>query len=323
MRWSSVFAILIASVVCAYAQQPSGTIEHTRNKMMKFENGLIISWSGVTEDASANQVDIFDGEGRPITSFNVLRLVPEAKRVSIYDVSASPGRMIAVAAVYASKEGNQKVRPTASLLLFDFGGNLLSTFALEPWRQISRLAIDDDANLWTLTTHADSKDTSTLPMVVEYSTDGAVVKELLPRSMFPLHAASTKENSTIGSPSMGYDSSSGLWFWLPGSTELVIVPAREGTPAVMKTGLPKSSLHEGPHNIVRESSGNVVAQIREDKDDGSSQLAYYTWSPSTKSWVRFKPGACNGDWLIGVGDNKQVYVRPEADRSKICVFAGE
>lgn len=320
MRWSSI-AVLMTCCCCVYAQQ-MGSIEHPQHRLLRFENGLIISWGLVSEDASMNQVEIFDEQGHPVVSLNVLRPVQEAKRVSIYDVSARPGAVIAVAAVYSSKEGNQRVRPAAMLLLFDFGGRLLSAVALEPWRQISRLAVDDNSNIWTLTAHADDKDPSTIPMVVEYRADGTVARELLSRSLFPLHAATTKENSTIGSPSMGYDSG-GLWFWLPGSTELVTVQAGDETPAMMKTGLPREQGSPlTPMNVVRESSGNVVAEVRLDEDNGKkSQLAYYRWSSATKIWLRFKPASCDGDWLVGVANKEQIFVRHEAGRTNICVSA--
>jgi len=321
MRWSSIFAVLMTYCCCVYAQH-TGSIEHPQHRLMRFENGLIISWGLLSEDASMNQVDIFDEQGRPVVSLNVLRPVQEAKRVSIYAVSARPGALIAVAAVYSSKEGNQRVRPAAMLLLFDFGGRLLSAVALEPWRQIERLAVDNNSNIWTLTAHADDRDPSTIPMVVEYRADGTVARELLSRSLFPLHAATTKENSTIGSPSMGYDSG-GLWFWLPGSTELVTVQAGEETPAMMKTGLPSEQGSQlTPMNVVRESSGNVVAEVRLDEDNGKkSQLAYYRWSSATKIWLRFKPAPCDGDRLVGVANKEQIFVRHEADRTNICVSA--
>jgi hypothetical protein len=212
MRWSLILAMLITTAGCCVYAQDIGSIEHQRNRRMKFENGLIVSWSVLSENASLNQVDIFDDHGSPVTSLNALRPVQDAQSVSISDVSARSGRLIAVAAVYASKEGNQRVRPAAALLLFDFSGRLLSAFALQPWRQISRLVVDEASNVWTLAAHADDKDPSTVPLLVEYKATGVIAKELLARSMFPLHASSTEQNAMIGSPSMGYDAVCGSGF---------------------------------------------------------------------------------------------------------------
>jgi hypothetical protein len=74
-------------------------------------------------------------------------------------------------------------------------------------------------------------------------------------------------------------------------------------------------------NIVRATSGNLLAEVRVDEDDGKSQVGYYKWSLATRAWLPFKPTICEGHRLIGVGDQEQVYIRLEADRCNICVFA--
>ena len=91
------------------------TLSDNNFQRIKSENGLTLTWLLVCSDSNASQVDVFDEEGRSILGLNVLRLVPDALRVSIYDVSARPGREIAVAAVYR-KAGKPYVRPVATLL---------------------------------------------------------------------------------------------------------------------------------------------------------------------------------------------------------------
>jgi hypothetical protein len=299
--------------------QNIGTIDYMQKGWMKSENGLIISWQVGSKDSTAEQVRIFDRQGHPITSLNVLRLVPDAQRVSIYDVSARQGRAIAVSAVYTNKEGNRRVRPAAALLLFDLNGRLLSFFSLAPSREILRLAVDEDSNVWTLAAHADDKDPATMPMVVEYTVDGGIAKELLTRNAFPFDAAEIRESAAIGRSSMGYEGGS-LWFWLPGSTDLVTIHP-EGATSTMKTGMPRGveGQYEIPVSVFRETSGNVVAEFREGHDTAKLGFAYYTWSPSN-SWTRFKPGICDGDWLIGVSDKEQVYVGQGPNRNNICTF---
>jgi hypothetical protein len=319
MHVSFAMILTIIGSCWGYGQQ-IGIMEHTRNKTIKVENALIIAWDPVTNEANQNQIEIFDVQGHLVTKLNLLGPMPEAREVSISDVSARTGSLIAVGAVYASKEGNRRVRPVASLLLFDFNGRLLSAFVLEPSRLIVRLAVDEKSNVWTLTGYADNKDPSTVPMVVQYTPRGLVTRKLFTRNMFPYHASETREGTSIGSASMGYNSGL-LWFWLPGSTELVTVSVVDGTSGMVKTGLPKRVGYTAvPSTIVRESSGSVVAQVHETGDHEESGVASYRWSSATGSWLRFKPGGCDGGRFIGIVDKGQMYLRYEGDRAKICVF---
>ena len=63
----------------------------------------------------------------------MLRFVPEAVGVSIWDVSARPRQLIAVAATYGR---GPDVPPADALFDFDFDGALLSAEALEPAREL-------------------------------------------------------------------------------------------------------------------------------------------------------------------------------------------
>jgi hypothetical protein len=314
---SAVLAMTI-SACSVHAQRIETGRQHQFD--LKFENGLVIIWTPTSDDTKANQVEIFDEQAHVVTSFNVLRFVKEAGSVSIRDVSARLGSMIAVAAMYESKGDGHFVRPAASLLLFDFHGALLSAFALEPSRTVRRLEVDDKSNIWTLTARAD-KEASTGPMLVEYRADGTILREAPSRSLFPFHASRTRESPDIGRPSLGY-SSGVLWLWLPGSTDLVTVSANDTKTAVVKTQLPKRmGRNVVPLDVFGGSkSGGVVAEVREDGDKGQFDLAYYNWSTIGLSWSRFKPGACDGDRLIGVDGESQIYVRFEPDHLQICKF---
>ncbi len=319
LRSAIVVTIIGSFQVCA---QNVGVIEHTRNKTIKVENSFIASWKDYSSDVVENQVDIFDQQGHPVSSLNVLRPVPDAKDVGIYDVSARPGSFVAVAAVYR-KAGDRHLRPVPTLLLFDFNGRLSSAFALAPSREIVRLAVDNQSSIWTLTAHADNKDPSTIPLVVKYMPDGSVAKELLTRSMFPFHATATREDTSIGSADMGYDSG-GLWFWLPGSTDLVTFSV-EDKPTMQKTQTPRRAGHNtaAPFKIVRESSGNLVGQFHEaGEHGGSTEITNYIWSPNTGAWLQFQPGECDGGRFIGIGDKGLMYLMYKNDRSDtadICV----
>jgi hypothetical protein len=312
-------ASLVMFVGCCCCQaQVVGTVQDFRtNGWAKAENGLVISWQLESEDAKETQVAVSDSIGRPVTSLKLLGIVPDAAKAYVYDVSARPNGIIAVAAVYVSKLGDRSVRPASTLLLFDLSGHLLSFLSLARWRDIERLEVDEQSNIWTLTWIAEEgKDPARYSMLVEYTAKGEIARESLPRSLFPLHAEETRGSSRIGFPAMGYDSRV-VWFWLPGSTDFVTVPVDGSSPSLFKTGLPKEST--SPVNIARQNSGDLVGEFREAQ---KSHSTYYKWSLSTKAWAPYKPGACEGGWLVS-SDGKEVYLTKNPAKPSnidICTF---
>ncbi|HLW85475.1 MAG TPA: hypothetical protein VKR60_09700 [Candidatus Sulfotelmatobacter sp.] len=311
--------LLLSLTACLANAQYIGTLDRPIGSNSKFENGLFLSWVMKSDDPSMKQVEIFDMTGRSLADLEVLRPVPDARLVGIYDVSARPGGVIAVAAVYASK---QQVPPTAALLLFDFGGRLLSVFALASSRQICRVEVDSQSHIWTITDHADrGEDPSTVPVVVEYSAAGEEEKRVLTRNMFPIEARRFEQSSFIGSPSIGLDSGI-LWFWLPRSTNLVTISTGDGKYVTVKTGLPPTETEITPDDVFRLDSGDLVGQFIERGKDGTLRSVYYKWSLSTGWWSKFKPSACDGDRLTGVNGKKQVYThyRAESRAADICTY---
>lgn len=256
-------------------------------------------------DSGADKVEIFDEHGHAVTSLNILRAMAGAQSVSIYDVSARPGGPIAVAAVFTRGDGDQEIL-ASSLLLFNFAAQLLSAYAIGPTRAIRCLTVDENSNIWTLTDNFEATDPANTPMVVEYTAEGSVVREELPHSvLWSPHRTQPKETPNDGRISMGADSGA-VWFWLPGSTDLITISPSDGRLTDLQTQLPKRDNYtEVPLDLVRTQSGDVVAVFREDGDNGQSQLSHYTWSRLTMSWSPFSPGACAGDRLIGTGEAGQ------------------
>jgi hypothetical protein len=295
-----------------------GTLQNSRPKGLRYENGLLLSWDAVSTDAKAKQVEILDKVGHSMMSLSVLRLVPEAERVGIWDVSARAGQLIAVSAVF--RKADHHLRPVPTLLLFDC---LLQALALEPSREILRLTLDDRSNIWTVTSHLDNKSPSTVPMVVEYSPTGEIVKEMLMRDQFPLHAEVTKETRLTGSAFMGFDFGF-IWFWLPGSTELVTISQRDSTYTIAKTGLPKLEGADSsiPVRIARETPETLVAQVRGDGRNAHSNLYEYTWS-ANQGWLPSKPlGPCAGGVLVGATETGLLYLHASdaSGQDGICRF---
>lgn len=267
----------------------------------KAENGLLISWVLRSKDATTSQVEVFDESGHSLAKVKILAAVEEATSSAIYDVSARRDQAIAVAAVFARRPGE---RPAAALLLFDFNGRPLSAFALAPAREIFRLELDERSNIWTIGSGAGDQNPSQVPMVVEYDAKGNAIRELLTRSMFPLHAEIMNQNSKIGPVSSGYGSGV-FWFWLPESTEMVTVATDNSGVSVKKTGLPNPSVV--PMWMVRDATGNLVAELHHHNGQ-ASEKTYAVWSPATGSWASFNADACEPDRLVGVDQDKLVYV---------------
>jgi len=305
--------VLLAVVIASsqmYAEQGIA-------RAVKSEGGLVIYWEQNSSDAGANQVEIFDEHGHGISKLNVLRPVPDAKRVSIDDVSAR-GDLIAVGAVYVNKQGSRQIPNAGALLLFDFSGQMLSAITMDTTHAITRLAVDDRSNIWTLTDGAGvGVDPATVPMVVEYSNKGEIQKELLTHKMFPFHASDTRQDALIGPAAMGYEDGV-VWFWLPGSTDLVTVSTSDYKVSIMKPGLPMTGNHAYPLAIKREPSGSLVAQLGQENGAGGRELAYYRWSAS--EWTRFKPGSCDGQVLIGTSAQGQIFIPHEIEHTSTCRF---
>ena len=135
--------------------------------------------------------------------------------------------------------------------------------------------------------------------------------------MFPPHAEIIKEGSTSGPVSSGYDS--GLfWFWLPGATVLVTIQTDDGKISMTQTGLPQGKVV--PLRMVRETSGTIVAEVRDYQNDGTVHKAYDVWSPSINSWSPFNPSECKVHRLIGVDQSRLIFMRPGA--GDFCTSAG-
>lgn len=312
LRWFLIVLVALVACRCLRAED--------KPERVKAEDGFLISWRINSRDAKATQINIArlsDDPARPFVTLNVLRLVPDAMGVSVYDVSAR-GDLIAVAAVYKSKD--EKLHPTGRLLLFNLKAELLWECALPRTRTAALLTIDDDSNIWTLTAGPGSEfEPSRVSLVVEYNSRGDTVRELLPRSQFPFHATETLGDFDAGWPQMGYASGI-VWFWLPGSNDLVTISTSDGKSIAAKTGMPaKPGYKLAPLNLFREQAGDVLMQVYEDDTHGADGPAYFRWSSSKNAWSEVTPEECEGGLLIGISENLPVYLRHVKDKMSLCM----
>lgn len=264
---------------------------------VKAENGLIIGWKLNSEDPATRQIDVYDRDGNLLVGLTPLRFVAEARGDSISDVSGLPGRVIVVAAVFS--KGDAFV-PAASLLYFDFAGRLLLSLALDPSREVMRVTVDAEANVWTLTAGTGGQKPSDAPMIVGYRMSGQVFKELFIRSDFPVHVSLTQENEEIGVPGLGHTSDR-IWFWLPGSTDLVTFKPDGSSIKRESTNLPRQSLHETTMKVLLTDEGALVAQIM-GIQEGQRRGHLGFFSRSATKPPRWQPlyHACDDCKLVGL-----------------------
>jgi hypothetical protein len=282
--------------------------------VVKAENGLIIGWQMASEDRAARQIDVYDMKGTFLTGLSPLRLVPEAKRTTVWDVSALPGQMIAVAVDYRKSDD---AVPSSSLLYFNFRGDPLQALALDASREARHLTVDGDSNVWTLTMGAGERKPSGEPMAVGYKPSGEVLKEVAKRSEFPTDASLTQEDDTMGLTGLGHNADS-VWFWLPNSTELVTFKTH-GSSQMRRfvTGLPKQLPQEVVLRLSRTDAGALLAWVRGSEDDHSpGQFNFFSRSAPRNHWEFYAP-PCSQCSLIGVDGGEALFLKEQGGQSEI------
>jgi hypothetical protein len=311
----AIMTRLIAAtvLVCSFGlATPNGLVAVPDRDCMRIEGPLVISWDIQSTDKLAPQIEIYDETARSVAKVNVLRYVPEATLVHIADVSTLPQELIAVSAIFSRGKG---IQPAASLLYLDWQGNLLSAVALAPSREALRLAVDDQGNVWTLTTHSDGLPPAQAPMVVKYDRKGREVRTVLNRAEFPSDAELTVEDPTVGIVGFGF-SSGHVWMWLPSATELVTIQTATGTvDSRTRTGLPSGS----SRRVFWQSPGTVVAEVVTTKDSVRSP-ALYRWSTQQPTWRAVVGSDCpKHPRLVGVANDRVVFTDPTLpDIRELC-----
>ena len=278
-----------------------------RYSRVKAENGLIIGWHARVRDRQARQIGVYDRDGKLLLDLGLLSLVPGAKQVSVHDVSARPGSFIAVAAIYRKDDLSN---PAAALLCFDFSGNPLTSVALAPSREIWRLTVDSEGNIWTLTAGAGGLDPSQAPMVVAYTVSGAVIREIFKRTEFPLQASQIQENAQVGAPGFGHTENA-IWFWLAGSTDEVTFRPDGSSVHRSQTGLPGASKHETMQRVLLTDSGTLLAQIWDEQEP-----SFFSRSAAMGVWRSFA-APCSKCILIGADSGKALFIKLQQGSSDI------
>lgn len=156
------------------------------------------------------------------------------------------------------------------------------------------------------------------PMVVGYSPSGDVLKEVAKRSEFPDHASEIQENDRVGVTGFGHTSDS-IWFWLPGSTDLVTFKTHGSSLNRSVTGLPNQSPREITVRVLRTDIGTPLTEIRSSQDEQhGGQFNFFSRSAATNQWEPFYPprSLCT---LIGTDSGQALFLKAQDGRLQIYV----
>ncbi len=151
------FALILPDAYCQETNLTVATV-HGTDSPSKFENGFQIFWRStpLAGDPNADQgdpeaaIEIFNNSANELAICRVATAIraddATVSGISIYDGSARNPGFIAVAVVYARKEGI----PIAALLYFNWDGSLLRKIALNHQSAIRSLEIDTEEHVWAL-----------------------------------------------------------------------------------------------------------------------------------------------------------------------------
>ncbi|MGA2697215.1 MAG: hypothetical protein ABSE92_14220 [Terriglobales bacterium] len=313
-----LLSALALGSLCAYGQQPAKTalMQGRHPQATKAENGFLIFWQGgIINDRSAGQVQLFNERRALLLSLDAFSPVRESRDMSIYDVSARPGGLIAVSAVYASKEGNANVAPASAILVFDFKGHLRSALALE--NTAIRLIVDTESRIWALTDAGSSGEGK--PTLLELSTDGKVLREIDLRQTFPQNIELIADGirKLINWTSMR-DGGNSISMWLSGSANIMRISKTDGGVSIEATGLPLKT-DEQLSPVIIAADGDLTTEVREVTPKGSYEVKYCRWQEQQKSWREVDVGVCAGKRLIGrssAGD--YLFMQPGEEAVSAC-----
>lgn len=287
------------------------------SRTIKIENNRVLFWVAKAVDRREDQIEIFSRSGKKLVSLNPFSSVAQADMAGIWDVSVGSSGLIAVAADYL----DNNYRNAASLFIYKRTGELAKALFLPAHREIRKLEVDPDENIWALGFQSGGKPPETVPIIVRYNRNGDVTGEFLPRSEFPADAVTTLEREGLGAPAMGMKEEH-VWFWLPASRKFVTVGKTGKTFQILDTGMPPWPGPDQPTGIVlteiarmfRLPSGNLigVARFQDSSKPPKLRAALYEWNVRNTEWKQVR-----GDqrwsraWLCGLdGDEMALAVRP-------------
>lgn len=236
--------------------------------------------------------------------------------MDINDVAMTSTGVIVAAATYTKGPGTL---PSSVLLYFNLHGQVRSVVALLPTRQVAKLAVDEESNVWTLTESTTGKDPSTVPMLVEYDSTGNAVRELLKRSQFAADADII--HGDIGMVGFGYVNGA-VWFWTPASQDFVTVDVHNGSFTKFHTGMPNQSPAETAMGTFRDGDSLVSLILGSTKPHSPGTWGIFRWSRA-QGWSRIEPVGCQEQkiFLRDLENGKGIFASRSQDQlgTDVCM----
>lgn len=265
-RRGSVPSIWVAFVLLRSACGAQATVSMrsslAESGWFKVSHGYIVAFNRRSQKLRGrDSLEVLDREGRRVVTLDVLGQLPGVVELALADVSISPAdRVLVVAATVRRMDGGVQ----SMLLYFTPDGLLERGLDIPPGREINRIDLDEDGNVWTLTDYFGRGDDTTGPLIFVYDHTGHLIKSLLRRTDY---SAGFREDPRKGGV-VGFGlTDNGVWFWQPSCHRMTVVSREGRVIRQMSVALPKpraDRLHANPPQAVVVAllpSGRVGAGI--------------------------------------------------------------
>lgn len=201
---AGVLGILLALTSLAAAtdrQKESYVVDSTGNMTPRWDdlNRRVLSYQLQTPSTpTAVQITSLNGVD-PTVRINVLKDFPGAIEAVIADVASGPDRSVVVA---CRLKYNNASALKELILTYDSTGKLIKAWDVAPYEP-SVISSDEGGNVYSFGTRYDVARGAPAPdyaTLVEYSSEGKIVNQALPSSLFPIDTSPTLRLGKAGPP---------------------------------------------------------------------------------------------------------------------------
>ncbi|MEW5974163.1 MAG: hypothetical protein AB1898_00010 [Acidobacteriota bacterium] len=277
-----------------------------------------------------DQLEVYNRDGSRKLSLNLLKSLPEARSLAIWDFSIGQSGLLAVGAVARS----EKDELSSHLLIYDLSGQLLSAARLPAGKEVRKLEVDEDDSIWVMGAGSGGKDPKEVAMITRFGREGQVLEEFLPRSQFSLHAKSTEEAPEVGGRISFGLTKELVWMWLPPG-QLVTLRKDGSDVQIADTGLPRwpGPLDPPAHSRISVEgcfllpSGRLLANVWFYSGEETS-MVLSDWDPGTGEWHTIPRLAYDASdsslFLVGVEQGEMAMsraVKGDRNHSEVCWYA--
>jgi hypothetical protein len=164
-------------------------------------NHRVLSYQTQTSAGQvAVQITSID-RSEPTVKINVLKDFPGAVKAVVVGVTPGADRSIAVACRVLYPQRARASGLKELILTYDPAGKLIKIWDVAPYEPRA-LSSDERGNVYSLGIRFDAHPPADYPMLVEYTPDGKIAREMLAASSFPAGVDPTEWSTETGSPSL-------------------------------------------------------------------------------------------------------------------------